>query len=349
MQQNESSMSVAQLQKMMHTWKSRNITDATTTKLLELYLGLTGYMNSQKIYPQENFYEIRNSLRFSTTQALIEAMKRSQSFPFVTDPATGAVKAFWSPLFHEPDSEIQTEEDNGLSSQTFAQTFVPTDNNYIINNKYNTLSEERTSNRSSSPKDHSPKDTDSHPSEENFLQEENSTSDVQLTKAAQEFFHHLNSDQEEKAQILVPLIGHFQQQEGVDRPQACRMLVCLVNEHLIPYFASQPKFMKIPHKGRIAWLVNLLKSAHGQHLTNTAAQCIRLKCKQEATENTLKKRNELRNFHPLSPHEWTDRESGLRFYEDETEGTVLIPAEAPPRPDASALWNVLSKEWNFLD
>lgn len=123
--------------------KSRNITDATTTKLLELYLGLTGYMNSQKVYPQENFYEIRNSLRFSTTQALIEAMKRSQSFPFITDPATGAVKAFWSPLFYDPDSEIHTEADNGLLSQTF----VPKDNN----NKYNTLSEERTSDRSSSP------------------------------------------------------------------------------------------------------------------------------------------------------------------------------------------------------
>lgn len=41
-------MSVAGLQKMMHIWKSRNITDATTTKLLELYLGLTAYMNSQK-------------------------------------------------------------------------------------------------------------------------------------------------------------------------------------------------------------------------------------------------------------------------------------------------------------
>lgn len=336
-------MSVAQLQKMMHTWKSRNITDATTTKLLELYLGLTGYMNSQKVYPQENFYEIRNSLRFSTTQALIEAMKRSQSFPFTTDPATGAVKAFWSPLYHEPHSEIHTEENNGLSSQTFAQTFVPTDNNYI-NNKYNTLSEERTSNRSSSPKD-----TGNHPSEENFLQEENSTSPVTPLKAAQEFFHHLNSDKAEKAQILVPLIGHFQQQEGSDRPQACRMLVCLVNEHLIPYFASQPKFMNINHKGRTAWLVNLLKSPHGQRLINTAAQATRLKCKQEATENSLKQRNELRSFHPLSPHEWTDRESNLRFYEDETEGTVLIPAGATPRPDATALWNVLAEEWNILN
>ena len=131
-------MSVAGLKKMMHIWKSRNITDSTTTKLLELYLGLTAYMNSQKIYPQENFYEIRNSLRFSTTQALIEAMKRSQAFPFVTDPETGAVKAFWSPLYHETNSEIHTEKDNGLSSQTFAQTFaqtfVATDNNNNINN-----------------------------------------------------------------------------------------------------------------------------------------------------------------------------------------------------------------------
>lgn len=81
------------------------------------------------------------------------------------------------------------------------------------------------------------------------------------------------------------------------------MLVCLVYEHLIPYFTSQPKFMNINHKGRTDWLVNLLKLAHGQHLINTAAQAVRLKCKQEAAENSLKQRTELRSFHPLSPHE----------------------------------------------
>lgn len=210
-------MSVAGLKKMMHIWKSRNITDSTTTKLLELYLGLTAYMNSQKIYPQENFYEIRNSLRFSTTQALIEAMKRSQAFPFVTDPETGAVKAFWSPLYHETNSEIHTEKDNGPASQTFAQTFVPTDNNNI-NNIYTNSTNERTSFRSSSPEKDSPKDDSGNLSEENFPRQGNSTTDTLPTIAAKEFFHRINTSKEEKAGILIPLIDRFQEQEGIERP-----------------------------------------------------------------------------------------------------------------------------------
>ena len=210
-------MSVAGLKKMMHTWKSRNITDSTTTQLPELYLGLTAYMNSRKIYPQENFYEIRNSLRFSTTQALIEAMKRSQAFPFVTDPETGAVKAFWSPLYHETNSEIHTEKDNGPASQTFAQTFVPTDNNNI-NNIYTNSTNERTSFRSSSPEKDSPKDDSGNLSEENFPGQGNFTTDTLPTIAAKEFFHRINTPKGKKAGILIPLIDRFQQQEGIERP-----------------------------------------------------------------------------------------------------------------------------------
>lgn len=216
-------MSVAGLKKMMHTWKSRNITDSTTTQLPELYLGLTAYMNSRKIYPQENFYEIRNSLRFSTTQALIEAMKRSQAFPFVTDPETGAVKAFGSPLYHETNSEIRTEKDNGLSSQTFAQTFaqtfVATDNNNNINNNiYINSTNERTSERSSSPEKDSPKDDSGNLSEENFPGQGNFTTNTLPTIAAKEFFHRINTSKGEKAGILIPLIDRFQQQEGIERP-----------------------------------------------------------------------------------------------------------------------------------
>ncbi len=212
-------MSVAGLKKMMHTWKIRNITDSTTTQLPELYLGLTAYMNSRKIYPQENFYEIRNSLRFSTTQALIEAMKRSQAFPFVTDPETGAVKAFGSPLYHETNSEIHTEKDNGPASQTFAQTFVPTDNNNINNNNiYTNSTNERTSFRSSSPEKDSPKDDSGNLSEENFPGQGNSTTDTLPTIAAKEFFHRINTSKGEKAGILIPLIDRFQQQDGIERP-----------------------------------------------------------------------------------------------------------------------------------
>lgn len=323
-------MSVAELQKMIHVWKSRRITDSTVSKLLELYLGLTGYMNGQKEYPQENFYDIRNSLRFATTQAMVEAVKSSGSFPFVTDPATGAVKAFRSPLYPPDAAEIPAEEASDLSAQTFAAT----DNNNIY---INTLSPERTSYRSSSPKD--PADI---PSEENFSWEKKLPTPSEEAAA---FFHRIKEDPGQKARVLNPLIVYFGQQEHTDRPEACRTLVCLVNEFLIPYFASHPQFPKVNHAGRLAWLGKLLKSAHGSRLLNEAACSARLKREREAKENIRKQQNELRTFHPVSPYEWTNRESGQRFYDDDEEGTLLLPADAPPRPAPTAQWNVLSGEW----
>ena len=41
-------------------------------------------------------------------------------------------------------------------------------------------------------------------------------------------------------------------------------------------------------------------------------------------------RSEQRNNHPLGEFEWTDKESGLRFYDDPLEGVVNIPDEARP-------------------
>ena len=71
----KTTISITELQKTIKIWRSRKITDSTIPKLLDLYLGLTAYMNDKHIYPVENFYDIKMSLRFSTTQSLIEAVK----------------------------------------------------------------------------------------------------------------------------------------------------------------------------------------------------------------------------------------------------------------------------------
>ena len=144
-----------------------------------------------------------------------------------------------------------------------------------------------------------------------------------------------------RSQTLTPLIDRFQQQEGITREHARENVIYLVNELLIPYFASQPHFLRTSHAGRLAWLNNLLKSAHGAHLIAQAAQACRTRRLAQAAEN----RSRLRDNHPLSPHEWTDPATSSRFYDDEDEGMVPIPADAPPRPSDTAVWNVISKEW----
>lgn len=148
----------------------------------------------------------------------------------------------------------------------------------------------------------------------------------------------------DKMRILTPLIDSFQQKEGLTREDACANLVYLVNELLVPYFASQERFMKSTHVGRLCWLNNLLKSAGGLRMLKDAADAGRRKRLQCIADM----RGEQRNNHPLSEFEWTDKESGLRFYDDPLEGMVNIPDDAPPRPGAGAEWNVLSGKWGEL-
>ena len=328
----KTNISVMELQKIIKLWRSRKITDSTISKLLDLYLGLTAYMNEEKVYPIENFYDIKMSLRFSTTQSLIEAIKRSQTFEFIQDDKAKQIKAFYSPLWHHTNSKNETNEIMNTTStspnlsQAFAQTLV-------VDNIYNNIYTKG----SSSDEELSPI---SEPPSKNFPSKKDIVTPESLA-AAKDFFHLINKDSTQKAQILTPLINWFQLHEGLTRKHACENLIYLVNELLIPYFASQARFMKSNHTGRLCWLNNLLKSAHGQHLLNDAARTNREKRKQAVHEI----KSNQRSNHPLSEFEWTDPESEMRFYDDEMEGTVNIPEDAPSRPSAEATWNVLSNKW----
>ena len=314
----KTTISITELQKTIGLWKSRKITDSAIPKLLNLYLGLTPYMNNEQVYPVENFYDISMALAFKNAKFLAQAVKRCGSFGISIEKNPYGMKYFYSPIWRE---EIPAEE----LPEKFPETF-PQDNIYNIYTKGNP------SNEGVSPSGDKPLDDNS--------DKKNIVTPNSLV-AAKEFFHLINEDSAQKAQILTPLINWFQLHEGLTRKHACENLVYMVNELLIPYFASQARFMKSNHTGRLCWLNNLLKSAHGQHLLNDAARGGRQKREQAVQEN----RTNQRNNHPLSEFEWTDPESGMRFYDDTIEGAVNIPDEAQPRPSAEAIWNVLSKEW----
>ncbi|WP_299096230.1 hypothetical protein [uncultured Bacteroides sp.] len=308
-------LSIAELQKTLGLWKSRKITDSVIPKLLRLYLGMTAYMNQEKVYPVENFYEISIALAFKNARFLAEAVKRCGSFGITPEKNIYGMKLFYSPLWVE---KISPEE----LPEKFPET-CPMDNIYTKGDS---------SDEEASPEGDTPLEDNS--SKKNIVTPES-------LAAAKEFFHLINKDSTQKTQILTPLINWFQLHEGLTRKHACENLIYLVNELLIPYFASQARFMKSNHTGRLCWLNNLLKSAHGQHLMNDAARGSREKRAETAQENRINQRNN----HPLSEFEWTDPETGMRFYDDDLEGAVNIPEEAQPRPTAEAVWNVLSQEW----
>jgi len=130
-------LSIAELQKTIGLWKSRKITDSVIPKLLNLYLGLTPYMNEGKAYPVENFYEISIALAFKNAKFLTEAVKRCGSFGIMPEKNVYGMKLFYSPLWVGKVSQEELPD-------KFPETY-PIDDIYNINNTKGSSSDEKAS------------------------------------------------------------------------------------------------------------------------------------------------------------------------------------------------------------
>lgn len=120
-------LSIAELQKTIGLWKSRKITDSVIPKLLNLYLGLTPYMNEGKAYPVENFYEISIALAFKNAKFLTEAVKRCGSFgiynPQIQISAESETKRS---IFREKDKTKRSKKESAQHSKSRNKSFVMT-------------------------------------------------------------------------------------------------------------------------------------------------------------------------------------------------------------------------------
>ena len=150
----------------------------------------------------------------------------------------------------------------------------------------------------------------------------------QTLSPATDFFHQLNTTPEDKQRVLIPLINRIATSHNYTRPRALQTLVILVNQFLIPHFNADPRFSRNSHAGRIIWLQNLMKTRHGQSLMEQAVA----RLSSELSKGLEEKRRKLREFRPVSPFEWKDAGTDIRYYDDPIDGKVEIPENAPPRP-----------------
>ena len=318
----KNSIPIRELQTLLRQWRRKGLTEGALLKVLELYLGLPNYMNEQGVYPVHFFYDLAASLKFRTAGNMLDAVRMTGSFGIEPGENKLNIGSFWSPLWREiPDSTAD-------SAAKLLQN-LQRDNIYNnINNNY------------------SPCDTPLPLSRGENISTQHAASLLDPSEEGRKFFNEIKANPAEKAEVLQPLITFFQQQEpGLPREEACADVVHLVNELLIPHFTTQERFLRMKHNGRLAWLKNLLKSAHGKELLKKAAEAGKLRRLQQRQQALAEVKQ---NNRPLSPHEWTDPVSGTRFYEDAVEGTVTIPKEAPPRPSDTAFWNVFKKAWSDL-
>ena len=300
----KNSIPIRELQTLLRQWRRKGLTEGALLKVLELYLGLPNYMNEQGEYPVHFFYDLAASLKFRTAGNMLDAVRLTGCFGWEPGENKLNMGCFWSPLWRDLP---------GSTADVAANDAAKLLQNLQRDNIYNNINNN------------------------------NSPSEINPSEEGRKFFHELNANPAEKAEVLQPLIGFFQQQEpDLPREEACTDVVYLVNELLIPYFIAQERFLHMKHNGRLAWLKNLLRSAHGRELLKKAAEAgkqRRLLQKQQALAEVKEKNR------PLSPHEWTDPVSGTRFYEDESEGVVVIPVGAPPRPSETAFFNVIKQCW----
>ena len=331
------SISISEVQKMIHLWKKRGVNDPTITKLLDLYLGIPAYMDHQGIYPLCNFYDLRLSLRFSYTSTLITAVTNCRSFGVVWDETHTKIIAFYSPLWYRKEKENPGETPHDPAPKTLQNAAHDPAfyNNNILYHTDNIYPPEDSRKGGPAGKEAG------HPERKTPERTPDDEKKSPSTSPATDFFHRLNTTHEEKQRVLVPLINRIAADHHYTRPRALQALVILVNQFLIPYFDSDPRFSRNSHVGRIIWLQNLMKTRHGQSLMEKAVA----RLSSELSKDLEEKRRKLREFRPVSPFEWKDAGKGLRYYDDPIDGKVEIPENAPPRPAETAIWNVLSKEW----
>ena len=358
-------ISICEIQKMIHQWKARGISDSACLKLLDLYLGLPPYMTAEGIYPLRNFYQISQSLKTTHTTILLENIRKCGTFGLVWDENHSKLLGFYSPLWQQVQKKGTAQNTDSVagsattvaSPATTAANLATADNNilYNINNNIspseNSLEnslENSSENLSEIPSEISLENLSENPSKnlseiplENPDGTPHGDEAPKASSSAKEFFHRINANPKEKQAILVPIIDRIATDRNYTRRRALDALVILVNEFLIPHFDAQSTFAKTSHNGRIIWLQNLIKTRYGEKLIQQAAQ----KLGETLLKNLAERRKKLREFRPVSPFEWKDADKDIRYYDDPIDGKVEIPADAPPRPCDTAIWNILSKEW----
>lgn len=351
-------ISIGEIQKMLHQWKAKGVTDSATVKLLDLYLGMPNFMNEQGIYPINNLYQICLALKTIHTADILEYIKKCKSFGLIWNEKQTMIIAFFTPLWHQGNTTpvaaptapvVSPAVSSAVSPAVSPAETNPKSNDSILYNITNIYPPEDsrqgypTENPKESPKKN-PKESQAgirsgNPSE---VPDGNpGGKEVPGTSPAKDFFHRINVTPGEKQQILLPLIDSIAARHNYTRPRAAEALVILVNEILIPYFDADPRFLKTTHAGRIIWLKNLLKTRHGDTLMQQAIQKL---CKT-LVQDVEKKRRKRREFRPISPFEWKDPDKDIRYYDDPLDGKVELPADAPPRPSETAVWNIISQEW----
>ena len=345
------------LRQVLGSWKRAGLSYAQIYKMQKLYLGETGWMDQQGEYPRNNFYEIAMGLKFKSISEMITCAKRCKGFGFVwmgkQHDKIDTLSCIFSELWHEPSEGEEI---------TYPEVFRRDNNNININN--NISSNNKYINGGTPPSaeqvysefllflvsDQGAYDAIVKPINEQTermmpeLRVESSA--PSSTSSAPSASASSSASASASAPVSAPSSTSSAPGQAALPPNPHPVNVAtslFLKKYLGQYMVSQGrKFVNSTHVGRRIWVQNLMRYAFMQRNVANAVTDVRAQMQNDALVIA-------RGYRPLSQFEYTDRQSGRRFYDrldEQGKSTVeLIPQEAPPRPAEHAVWDRFGKAW----
>ena len=84
------------IKSLIRRWRAKGVSPGDTMKLMMLYLGIDRFLNSELVYDRSQFNRIRKDLGFRTIPALLDIIRKSQSFLIVHSRQDDAIIAIVS-------------------------------------------------------------------------------------------------------------------------------------------------------------------------------------------------------------------------------------------------------------
>ena len=147
----------SKIKSLIRHWRAKGVSPGDTMKLMMLYLGTDRFLNSELVYDRSQFNRIRKDLGFRTIPALLDIIRKSQSFLIVHSRQDDAVIAVVSPALHftmaldKGDMYVETVADSDQSVANSDGTYLKLNNtskdvyslNTSLDNSLNKLTRQR--------------------------------------------------------------------------------------------------------------------------------------------------------------------------------------------------------------
>ena len=92
------SIKANKIKSLIRHWRAKGLSAGDTMKLMMLYLGIDRFLNKELVYDRSQFNRIRKDLGYRTIPALLDMIRKSQSFIIVHSRQDDAVIAVISPV-----------------------------------------------------------------------------------------------------------------------------------------------------------------------------------------------------------------------------------------------------------